>query len=164
MVSAPLTRTLPSSAQFPHRLRGELSCCGGLTDGAGRLSGDWRDLFARHSDRFLLGSDTWINERRLGYHAIMISHRAWVAQLPPEQARRIASGHARRLFPTEAGRLSLQNRAVALPDALAPGANQSNRGHAFGSIAGVPGVDQVLWRSAIIATSRRIGLVSIAGG
>jgi hypothetical protein len=31
------------------------------------LTGDWRDLFNRYSDRFLLGSDTWINERWFGY-------------------------------------------------------------------------------------------------
>jgi hypothetical protein len=36
-------------------LMGELSYRGGITEGGGKLSGAWRDLFARHSDRFLLG-------------------------------------------------------------------------------------------------------------
>jgi hypothetical protein len=51
-----------------------------------------------NSDRFLLGSDTWINERWFGYDTIMQTYRAWLAQLPEAQARRIAHGNAERLF------------------------------------------------------------------
>jgi len=79
-------------------LWGELSYRGGITDGAGKLSDDWRSLFLRYSDRFLLGSDTWINERWFGYDTIFQNYRAWLAQLPIEQARRIANGNAQRLF------------------------------------------------------------------
>jgi hypothetical protein len=32
--------------------------CSGITGDDGKLTGDWRDLFNRYSDRFLLGSDT----------------------------------------------------------------------------------------------------------
>ena len=73
---------------------GELSYRGGITEG-GKLSAEWRALFARHSDRFLLGSDTWINERWFAYdgdHEGPIA--SWLAQLPDEQARRIAHGNA----------------------------------------------------------------------
>ncbi len=52
----------------------------------------------RHSDRFLLGSDTWINERWYAYDTIMKEYRGWLAQLPAEQAQRIAHGNAERLF------------------------------------------------------------------
>jgi predicted TIM-barrel fold metal-dependent hydrolase len=55
-------------------------------------------LFAQHSDRFLLGSDTWINERWFGYDNIMNEYRGWLAQLPREQALKIAHGNAERLF------------------------------------------------------------------
>jgi len=79
-------------------LWGELSYRSGITDGGGTLSSDWRDLFARHSDRFLLGSDTWINERWASYADTMREYRGWLAQLPPDQARRIASGNAEHLF------------------------------------------------------------------
>jgi hypothetical protein len=79
-------------------LWGELSYRSGITDGSGALAPEWRDLFARHSDRFLLGSDTWINERWFSYDAIMNSYRGWLAQLPEDQAKRIASGNAERLF------------------------------------------------------------------
>ena len=71
---------------------------GGITGGNGKLTKDWRDLFERYSDRFLLGSDTWINERWFGYDTIFKTYRAWLGQLPEEQARRIASGNASRLF------------------------------------------------------------------
>ena len=77
---------------------GELSYRGGITEGGGKLSGPWRELFARYSDRFLLGSDTWINERWFGYDGIMKTYREWLAQLPEDQARRIAHQNAERLF------------------------------------------------------------------
>jgi hypothetical protein len=79
-------------------LMGELSYRSGITTGDGKLAVEWRELFARHSDRFLLGSDTWINERWFGYDTIMQTYRGWLAQLSEEQARRIAHGNAERLF------------------------------------------------------------------
>ena len=79
-------------------LMGELSYRSGITENGGALSAEWRALFARHSDRFLLGSDTWINQRWLGYDSIMQGYRGWLAQLPAEQAARIAHGNAERLF------------------------------------------------------------------
>ena len=82
-----------------HRaLIGELSYRGGITEGNGKLTAEWRELFARRSDRFLLGSDTWINERWFGYDTIMQGYRSWLAQLPDDQAKRIAHGNAERLF------------------------------------------------------------------
>jgi hypothetical protein len=85
-------------------LWGELSYRSGITDGGGTLSADWRDLFARHSDRFLLGSDTWINERWASYADILSEYRGWLKKLPPDQARRIASGNAERLFGPRPGK------------------------------------------------------------
>jgi hypothetical protein len=79
-------------------LWGELSYRSGITDRDGKLTADWRALFSKHSERFLIGSDTWINERWFSYDAIMKGYRAWLAQLPREQAERIANGNAKRLF------------------------------------------------------------------
>lgn len=79
-------------------LWGELSYRSGITGGDGTLTEEWRALFARHSDRFLIGSDTWIAERWFSYDAIMNQYRAWLTQLPQDQAKRIASGNAERLF------------------------------------------------------------------
>jgi hypothetical protein len=75
----------------------ELSYRSGITQG-GALSAEWRDLFTRYSDRFLLGSDTWINERWASYDDTMREYRGWLKQLPLAQAQRIAHGNAERLF------------------------------------------------------------------
>jgi hypothetical protein len=84
--------------QYKDRLWGELSYRSGITEGNGKLSDDWRKLFERHSDRFLIGSDTWINERWRDYDSLFNGYRGWLAQLPPDQAKRIANGNAQRLF------------------------------------------------------------------
>jgi hypothetical protein len=76
----------------------ELSYRSGITQSGGALSAEWRDLFARYSDRFLLGSDTWINERWASYDDTMRDYRGWLRQLPPAQAQRVAYGNAERLF------------------------------------------------------------------
>jgi predicted TIM-barrel fold metal-dependent hydrolase len=79
-------------------LWGELSYRSGITDGDGRVTPEWRRLFADYSDSFLIGSDTWINERWFAYDSIMAAYRRWLAQIPPAQARRIAHENAERLF------------------------------------------------------------------
>jgi hypothetical protein len=76
----------------------ELSYRSGITEGGGRLSAEWRNLFAKHSDRFLLGSDTWVNQRWSSYDFTMREYRGWLAQLPDDQAKRIAHGNAERLY------------------------------------------------------------------
>ena len=53
---------------------------------------------ARYAERFLLGSDTWINERWFSYDTIFLEYRNWLAQLPRDQAAKIAHGNAERLF------------------------------------------------------------------
>ena len=67
-------------SKYP-KLWGELSYRSGITDGAGKLTAEWRTLFERYPDRFLLGSDTWVLERWASYGEIMASYRAWLAQL-----------------------------------------------------------------------------------
>jgi predicted TIM-barrel fold metal-dependent hydrolase len=63
-----------------------------------KLSDDWQRLFERFPDRFLLGSDTWVNESWDQYPQIMGGYRAWLNQLPPLVAQKIAWGNAVRLF------------------------------------------------------------------
>jgi hypothetical protein len=95
--STPTRRVRELLETYPE-LMGELSYRGGISEGGDTLVAEWRELFARHSDRFLLGSDTWINERWFGYDTIMQTYRGWLAQLPEDQAKRIAHGNAERLF------------------------------------------------------------------
>lgn len=84
-------------AKYP-KLWGELSYRNGITGEGGRLTPEWRALFERFPDRFLLGSDTWISERWSSYGETMASYRAWLAQLPPNIAAQIANGNARAMF------------------------------------------------------------------
>jgi hypothetical protein len=80
------------------KLWGELSYRSGIVDGSGKLTAEWRALFERYPDRFLLGSDTWVPERWASYGDIMAGYRSWLAQLPPAVAKQIAHGNARALF------------------------------------------------------------------
>ena len=85
--STPVARVSELLDQHP-ALMAELSYRSGITDGGGQLSPEWRELFARHADRFLLGSDTWVPERWASYDGIINGYRGWLAQLPPDQAER----------------------------------------------------------------------------
>ncbi len=96
--TVPPARVAELLDQHKDALWGELSYRNGIAERDGKLNPEWRDLFERYSDRFLLGSDTWINERWFGYDTIFKEYRGWLAQLPAEQARRIANGNAVRLF------------------------------------------------------------------
>ena len=78
-------------------LVGELSYRYDVTS-EGRVTEAWRALFARYPDRFVLGSDTWINERWSSYGEILALYRGWLAQLPQDVAAAIAHGNGERLF------------------------------------------------------------------
>lgn len=91
------SRVASMLATYP-QLWGELSYRGGITGAGGQLTPEWRALFEKYPDRFLLGSDTWISERWSSYGAIMAEYRGWLKQLPPAVANQIAHGNAKRLF------------------------------------------------------------------
>jgi hypothetical protein len=92
----PVARVRELLARYP-LLLGELSYRPGLTEG-GRLSDEWRTLFTEQPQRFLIGSDTWINGRWQGYEGLMQDAREWLGELPPEVARRIAWDNGAELF------------------------------------------------------------------
>jgi hypothetical protein len=80
------------------RLVGELSYRPGLTCGDGQLCPEWRALLLKYPDRFLIGSDTWINQRWQYYDELMKGYRTWLGSLPPDVARRIAWDNGAKLF------------------------------------------------------------------
>lgn len=84
-------------ARYP-LLMGELSYRPGLTCEGGQLCPDWRALLLKYPSRFMIGSDTWINQRWADYDALMKGYRAWLGELPPETARRIGWDNGARLF------------------------------------------------------------------
>jgi predicted TIM-barrel fold metal-dependent hydrolase len=93
----PVARVRALLARYP-KLMGELSYRPGLTDAGGRLSAEWKALLAEMPDRFLVGSDTWVNERWQSYEALMRDARAWLGDLPPEAAKKIAWENGAALF------------------------------------------------------------------
>jgi hypothetical protein len=94
---APAARVDELLARYPN-LMGELSYRPGLTCEGGKLCPEWRQLVLKYPTRFLLGSDTWINQRWLYYDALMQGYRSWLGDLPADVARRIAWGNAAALF------------------------------------------------------------------
>ena len=83
----PVGRVRELMRQHPS-LRGELSYRPGLAQN-GTLTAEWLDTFTALPDRFLIGSDTWINQRWQYYEAQMDEYRAWLGGLPAPIARRI---------------------------------------------------------------------------
>jgi hypothetical protein len=65
----------------------------------GTLDPDWRALFLRYPDRFLIGTDTWVTSRWEAIADASAAVQAWLAQLPPEIAEQIAYKNGDRLFP-----------------------------------------------------------------
>jgi hypothetical protein len=79
-------------------LIGELSYRPGLADERGALVAEWREAFAALPQRFVIGSDTWINPRWQHYEALMDAYRAWLGALPAPLARRIGWANGAALF------------------------------------------------------------------
>jgi hypothetical protein len=84
-------------ARYP-QLMGELSYRPGLTCEGGLLCPEWRALLQKYPTRFLVGSDTWVNQRWQSYDELMQGYRRWLGDLPPALARRIAWDNAAGLF------------------------------------------------------------------
>jgi hypothetical protein len=94
---APVARVDQLLARYP-LLMGELSYRPGLTCEGGKLCPDWRALLLKYPGRFLIGSDTWVNQRWADYDNLMKGYRVWLGELPAETARRIAWDNGARLF------------------------------------------------------------------
>ncbi|MGY8905481.1 MAG: amidohydrolase [Burkholderiales bacterium] len=101
----PVARVDELMTRYPG-LMGELSYRPGLlcaeSDAAlkqaPQLCPEWRALLLKHPGRFLVGSDTWVNQRWQYYEALMQDYRAWLGTLPPVVARQIGWGNAASLF------------------------------------------------------------------
>jgi hypothetical protein len=84
-------------SRYP-QLMGELSYRPGLTCEGGQLCPAWRALLLKYPDRFLIGSDTWVNARWDSYDALMQGYRAWLGGLPADVASRIGWDNAAAVF------------------------------------------------------------------
>ncbi len=63
----------------------------------GRLDPRWKELFIKHPDRFMVGTDTWVTSQWDRLPDIQAGFRAWLDQLPREVAEKIAHQNARRI-------------------------------------------------------------------
>ncbi len=80
------------------QLMGELSYRPGLTGGDGKLSPEWRALVLDFPSRFMIGSDTWVNQRWQYYSELMQGYRTWLGDLPADVARKVAWDNGAKLF------------------------------------------------------------------
>ena len=64
----------------------------------GKADEQWLQVLEKYADRFMVGSDTWINAQWASYDQMMAVNRAWLAMLTPAAARKIAYQNAERLF------------------------------------------------------------------
>ncbi len=65
----------------------------------GTLDPDWRAVFVRKPDRFLVGTDTWVTSRWEAVRDATAAVQHWLGQLPREVAEQIAYKNGDRLFP-----------------------------------------------------------------
>ncbi len=79
-------------------LMGELSYRPGLTCADGLLCPEWRALMLKYPQRFLIGSDTWVNQRWSSYDELMMGYRIWLGGLPPDIAHQVAWGNGAAVF------------------------------------------------------------------
>jgi hypothetical protein len=89
----PVARVDALLARYP-LLMGELSYRPGLTCDGGQLCPEWRALLLKYPSRFVVGSDTWVNQRWQYYDELMQGYRTWLGGLPPEVARAIGWDNA----------------------------------------------------------------------
>lgn len=93
----PVARVEALLARYP-TLMGELSYRPGLTCEAGKLCPEWRALLLKYPTRFMIGSDTWVNQRWQYYDELMKGYRSWLGDLPSDVARKIAWDNGATLF------------------------------------------------------------------
>jgi predicted TIM-barrel fold metal-dependent hydrolase len=79
------------------------------------LSGDtidpaWLAVINRHSDRLMVGTDTWVNSQWDDYEGLIALNRSWLAKLPRKIAEQIAYKNAAKLFKRKVSRDLLGKR------------------------------------------------------
>ena len=93
----PVARVDALLARYP-TLMGELSYRPGLTCEGGKLCPEWRALLLKYPNRFMIGSDTWVNQRWQYYEDLMKGYRFWLGDLPADVARKIGWDNGAALF------------------------------------------------------------------
>lgn len=74
------------------------------------VSTGWHDVLTKHSDRFMVGTDTWMNGQWAGYQGLVYENRQWISHFPRELAEKFAYKNAERLFKRDVSRELLGTR------------------------------------------------------
>ena len=64
----------------------------------GALADDWKAVFIKYPDRWLIGTDTYVTSRWHRMPEIHAETRAWLAKLPPAVAEKLAWRNGAKLF------------------------------------------------------------------
>lgn len=94
---APAMRVDALMAKYPH-LMGELSYRPSLPCVGGKLCPELRALLQKYPRRFMIGSDTWVQQRWQYSEQLVKGYRVWLGDLPPDVARRIGWRNGADLF------------------------------------------------------------------
>ena len=95
-MSSPVSEVRRIVEGFP-RVWVELSMRTDVASG-GTLNPEWRALFLKHPDRFMVGTDTWTTSRWDSVVEEARATRRWLGQLPRDVAEQIAYRNGERLF------------------------------------------------------------------
>lgn len=66
--------------------------------GADGIEPRWKQVLTKHSDRFMVGSDTWANQQWENYVGLITDNRRWIEYFPRELAEKFAYKNAEALF------------------------------------------------------------------
>lgn len=64
----------------------------------GSIDADWRQVIETFPERFMIGSDTWVNSQWAEYRELIEINRRWLSQFTPDIAEKIAYKNAEGLF------------------------------------------------------------------
>lgn len=64
----------------------------------GQIDPDWRRVLERYHERFMVGTDTWVNGQWDRYDGLISINRQWLSMMPKAVAENIAYKNAERLF------------------------------------------------------------------
>ena len=75
-----------------------------ILTGDDKIAPDWRRLIERFPERFMVGSDTWVNSQWQDYAELIALNRRWLSHFPRDIAEQIAFRNGERLFKRKVSR------------------------------------------------------------
>ena len=80
-----------------------------LGNGTG-IDPDWRLVLERFSDRFMVGTDTWVNSQWESSVELIAANRQWLSHFPRPLAEKFVYKNAERLFGREVSKALIGTR------------------------------------------------------